>query len=239
MVKMKVTRQGEEVIDLLWDVIAAKGFEKEPFFEVAAHEIRMLPKLEGTVHVNMALVVKFMKNFFFNPGQYDPVPRMDGAVNDDGLFDQGPTRGLDKILFHDYNLAYEGVDLPNVEVFVEQIECFREFLYKAGPDRDQGRDIDYLLAMGEVLTLVAYGQLILEGREFFDLEDELIDEIFDFMVRDFSKFALQIFSKPSSTEAQKRLCMKMIRSPVPDRDRFERIWKNKVFALKGAYQMNP
>ena len=92
MVKMKVTRQGEEVIDLLWDVIAAKGFEKEPFFEVAAHEIRMLPKLEGTVHVNMALVVKFMKNFFFNPAQYDPVPRMDGAVNDDGLFDQGPTR---------------------------------------------------------------------------------------------------------------------------------------------------
>ncbi|MHC4830890.1 MAG: acyl-CoA dehydrogenase family protein, partial [Planctomycetota bacterium] len=27
MVKMKVTTQGEEVIDLLWDVIAAKGFE--------------------------------------------------------------------------------------------------------------------------------------------------------------------------------------------------------------------
>lgn len=28
MVKMKVTMQGEEVINLLWDVIAAKGFEK-------------------------------------------------------------------------------------------------------------------------------------------------------------------------------------------------------------------
>jgi len=67
MVKMKVTTQGEEVINLLWDVIAAKGFEKDPFFEIATHEIRMLPKLEGTVHVNMALVVKFMENYFFHP----------------------------------------------------------------------------------------------------------------------------------------------------------------------------
>ena len=40
----------------------AKGFEAEPFFEIAAVEIRSLPKLEGTAHVNMALIVKFMKN---------------------------------------------------------------------------------------------------------------------------------------------------------------------------------
>ena len=33
---MKVTTQGEEVIDLLWDVIAAKGFEKDTYFESAA-----------------------------------------------------------------------------------------------------------------------------------------------------------------------------------------------------------
>ncbi|MBT8131841.1 MAG: acyl-CoA/acyl-ACP dehydrogenase, partial [Gammaproteobacteria bacterium] len=32
MVKMKVTTQGEAVIDHLWDVIAAKGFEKNMFF---------------------------------------------------------------------------------------------------------------------------------------------------------------------------------------------------------------
>ena len=62
-VKMKVTTRGEEVINLLWDVIAAKGFEKDMFFEMAARDIRALPKLEGTVHVNMALVVKFMPNW--------------------------------------------------------------------------------------------------------------------------------------------------------------------------------
>ena len=31
MVKMKVTTQGEEVINLLWDVIAAKGFERDMY----------------------------------------------------------------------------------------------------------------------------------------------------------------------------------------------------------------
>jgi len=238
MVKMKVTIQGEEVINLIWDVIAAKGFEKEPFFEVATQEIRMLPKLEGTAHVNMALIVKFLKNYFFNPKDYPEVPRRDDLANDDYLFNQGTTHGLGKIQFHDYNIAYDSVDLPNVNVMKEQIKIFKEMLINAGPDEKQGKDIDYLLALGEVLTNVAYGQLIIESRKFIDVEDDLIDEIFDFMVRDFSKYALNIFSKPSSTEKQKEYCMKMIKSPVPNEERFQKIWKEHVYALKGVYKMN-
>ena len=37
---------------------------------MAARDIRALPKLEGTVHVNMALIVKFMANYFFNPAPF-------------------------------------------------------------------------------------------------------------------------------------------------------------------------
>ena len=69
--KMKVTTEGERVIDLLWDVIAAKGFEEDMYFEMAARDIRALPKLEGTVHVNMALVLKFMASFLFDPQEFD------------------------------------------------------------------------------------------------------------------------------------------------------------------------
>ena len=58
--KMKVTSEGERVVDLLWEVIAAKGFEKDTYFEQATRHIRTLPKLEGTVHVNLALVLKFL-----------------------------------------------------------------------------------------------------------------------------------------------------------------------------------
>src|SRR5512143_1396572 len=108
---MNVTTQGESVIDLLWDVIAAKGFEKEMVFEMASRDIRSLPKLEGTVHVNIALILKFMSNYFFNPGDYPAVPRRDDAANDDFLFQQGPARGLGRVQFHDYRQAYHLYDV--------------------------------------------------------------------------------------------------------------------------------
>ncbi|MGY5879527.1 MAG: acyl-CoA dehydrogenase family protein, partial [Candidatus Thorarchaeota archaeon] len=46
LVKMKVTSEGEKVIDLLWDIIAARGFEGETYFSMATRDIRALPKLE-------------------------------------------------------------------------------------------------------------------------------------------------------------------------------------------------
>ncbi len=238
MVKMKVTTQGEEVINLLWDVIAAKGFEKDMYFEMAARDIRALPKLEGTVHVNMALIIKFMANYFFNPGQFPDLPKRDDAADDAFLFNQGPTKGLGKIQFHDYNIAYNSVTLPNVEVFKKQIELLKEFLATATPNAEQAKDIDFLLIVGELFTLVAYGQLILENRKIYNVEDDLIDQIFDFMVRDISKFALQLYSKPSSTEKQQEVCTRMIMKPVVNTERFERVWKNFAYAMKDQYKMN-
>ncbi|MFC1890363.1 acyl-CoA dehydrogenase [Thermodesulfobacteriota bacterium] len=238
MVKMKVTTQGEEVINLLWDIIAARGFEKETYFEAAARDIRALPKLEGTVHVNMALIIKFMRNYFFFPDEFPEIPKVIAPVNDDFLFNQGATKGLGKIQFHDFNLAYSSVDLPNVNLFKEQIEVYREFLMTATPDEEQAKNIDFLLILGELFTLVAYGQLIIENAAIYGIEDDLVDQIFDFMVRDFSKFALQLYSKPSSTSQQMELSLKMIRKPVVDEARFERIWEGHVYAMKDQYTMN-
>ena len=184
--KMKVTREGEEVINLLWDVIAARGFEKDPYFEMATQEIRMFPKLEGTVHVNMALVVKFITNYFFNPAQFPEIPQVGDARNDVFLMNQGPTSGLGKIQFHDYNIAYNSIDLPNVRIIKEQIAVFKEFLANATPTKEQNKDIDYLLAMGELMTVVAYGQLIIENAKIYKIDDDIIDMIFDVLVRDFS-----------------------------------------------------
>ncbi len=239
MVKMKVTTEGETVINLLWDVIAARGFEKDVYFENAAKDIRALPKLEGTVHVNMALIVKFMANYFFNPAEFPEIPRRDDAADDDFLFRQGPTKGLGKIQFHDFNLAYDRVGLPNAEIFKEQIAVLKEFLMTATPSKEQSKDIDFLLSLGELFTLAAYGQLIIEKSEMDGIDDDLLDSIFDVMVRDFSKFALQIYSKPGSTEKQMDLCMKMIRKPVDADGRAERVWKEKVYPLVDAYEMNP
>ncbi len=238
VVKMKVTTQGEQVIDLLWDVIAAKGFEKDMYFETATRDIRALPKLEGTVHVNIALIVKFMQNYFFNPAEYPEVPRRLDAANDDFLFDQGPTKGLGKIQFHDYRKAYASRDLPNVRIFREQIKVFRDFLLKATPDEAQRKDIDFLLAVGEIFTLVVYGQLILENAELLKVPDDPVDQIFDFMVRDLSRFALQLHGKPSTTEAQMAFCLSLIRKAHVDAARSQRVLDMHVYNLVGAYCMD-
>ncbi len=193
MVKMKVTTQGEEVINLLWDVIAARGFEKDVYFENAAKDIRALPKLEGTVHVNMALIIKFMANYFFNPDEFPEIPKRNDPKNDAFLFNQGATKGLGKIRFHDFNTAYNSADLPNINVFKQQIEILKEFLMTATPSKEQANNIDFLLSLGELFTLVAYGQLIIEKSNMDNIENDLLDQIFDFMVRDFSKYALQIY----------------------------------------------
>jgi acyl-CoA dehydrogenase len=239
MVKMKVTTQGEEVINLLWDVIAAKGFEKDTYFEMAARDIRALPKLEGTVHVNMALIIKFMANYFFNPASFPDIPRMDEPRNDDFLFNQGATRGLGKIQFHDIDLAYNSLDLPNTNVFKEQIGVLKEFLVTAAPSKEQADDIDFLLNLGELFTLVAYGQLLIEKAKIDLMDDDVVDQMFDFMIRDFSKFALQMYSKTTATDKQMALCLNMIRKPVKDPERFNRVWKKHVAVLDGAYDMNP
>jgi acyl-CoA dehydrogenase len=239
MVKMKVTSQGEEVINLLWDVIAAKGFEKNVYFENATADIRALPKLEGTVHVNMALIVKFMANYFFNADSFPVIAECSQPSHDTFLFNQGPTRGLGQIRFHDFRLAYDAVDLPNIAVFRRQIDALTQLLLAEPPDKQQAKDMDFLLCLGELFTLVAYGQLLIEKSQMDGVEDDLLDQIFDFMVRDFSKYALGLYSHPHCSKAQMDLCLKMIAKPAQNQTRFDRIWQNHVYALKDTYEMNP
>ncbi len=237
MVKMKVTTEGEYVVNDLWDVMAAKGFEKDMFFTMAARDVRALPKLEGTVTVNMALIIKFMPNYFFNPAQFPEIPTVNDAKDDKFLFNQGPTKGLGKIQFHDYNKIYSTVNLPNVNIFKEQIAIFKETLMMAGPDAAQQKDLDLLLKIGELFTLIVYGQLILENAALLNVSDDMVDQIFDLLIKDFSKFALEIYGKPSTTEKQMEYFMKMIRKPSINLERNNRIW-NEVIALKDTYTMN-
>lgn len=238
MVKMRVTSQGEEVMDLLWNVIAAKGFEKDMYFEMAVRDIRALPKLEGTVHVNMALIIKFMANYFFHPKSYPKIPLCNEPVDDDFLFHQGHAKSLGKIKFHDYRLAYNSVNLPNVRIFKKQISTLKKLLLLARPKKDQIKDFDILLNLGELFTLVAYGQLIIEKFQLDNFDADILDQIFDFMIRDFSRYALNLYSKPNTTAPQKYFCKRMIRKPVKNTDRSKRVLQNHIYSLKDQYEMN-
>jgi acyl-CoA dehydrogenase len=240
LTKMKVTTEGERVVDLLWDVIAAKGFERDMWFEMAARDIRALPKLEGTVHVNMALVLKFMASYLFNADPDLEAPeRMLGPGDDEFLFRQGPARGLSKIRFAEWEKSFEPFsEVPNVALFTELAHSFKELLATAPPNEAQQKDLDYLLTLGELFTLIPYGQLICEQAELTGLPLDTLDQIFDVLVRDFSAYAAELHGKTSSTEAQQEWARGAITKPVVDEERFSAVWK-KTRALAGGYEMRP
>ena len=238
--KMKVTLQSEDVLNLLWEVIAAKGFEKDTYFHMAAADIRGPSKLEGTVHVNVQLIRKFMKNYFFNPASYAPIAPDFSTKDDMFLFNQGPTKGLGSVQFHDYKPVFEASkQLPNVAIFIQQINLFKELLEKAGPDKAQDMDPSWSLPVGEMFSIVVYGQLILEQAALDKVDTDVVNQIFDFMVRDFSRFALQIYGMHNSTEEQRAYCkdIMLIKSQGDDAQ-YNKVWQNYVFALNGEYAMN-
>jgi acyl-CoA dehydrogenase len=239
VVKMKVTTEGEKVVDHLWDVIAAKGFEKDVYFEMAARDIRALPKLEGTVHVNIALIVKFLANYFFRPAPHPEPGRQDQAAHDAFLFAQGPASGLGKITFHDYRPVFARfAHVPNVALFTEQVGLLKRLLATAAPSEAQARDVDLLLAVGQLFTLVVYAQLVLEAAPLWGVDDDTLDQIFDVLVRDLSRYALQLHLEPSATPAQAEASLGLVRRPVFDAARYQRVWNDKVLALRETYRMN-
>ncbi len=240
LTKMKVTTEGERVIDELWDVMAAKGFERDMFFEMAARDIRGLPKLEGTVHVNMALVLKFMAAYLFDADpELAPPGRTLAPGDDEFLFRQGPARGLSKIRFSDWRAAFEPfAGVPNVARFAELAESFKALLVDAAPGEEQQRDLDYLLTLGELFTLIPYGQLICEQAGFLSLPADTLDQIFDVLIRDFSAYAVQLHGKTSATEAQASWARAAITRPVTDGDRFDSVFA-RVRDLAGRYEMRP
>ncbi|MFG3708919.1 acyl-CoA dehydrogenase family protein [Micromonospora sp. NPDC047670] len=239
MTKMKVTTEGEKVVDLLWDVIAAKGFEADTYFDKAAKDIRGLPKLEGTVHVNLALILKFMANYLFHPVDHPPVPTRHDPADDEFLFRQGPARGLGAIRFHDWRAAYDAhADVPNVARFREQADGFCALLAAHAPSEEQQRDLDFLLALGQLFALIVYGHLILEQAGLTGLDRDVLDEIFDVLVRDFSGYATELHGKAAATEAQASWALAHVRRPVADAERTARVWA-RVAALSGTYEMRP
>ena len=241
LTKAKITSEGERVITALWDVIAAKGVEKDTIFEAMTREIGLLPRLEGTVHINIGLLGKFMPNFLFAPNSALPlIGRRDAAADDTFLFNQGPTGGLGKVRFGDWRAPFDSFGhLPNVALLRSQIDVLTDMLAGATPDAAQQKDIDFAFAVGQLFATVPYAQLILEEAGLSGIDEALIDEIFAVLVRDFNAYAVELSDKPATTDEQARFALRMIRRPVHDPARYDQIWKDHVLPLNGAYAMRP
>lgn len=237
--KMKVTTEAEKVVADMWDVIAARGFEKETYFNQVAKDIPAPAKLEGTVHVNLALILKFLPNYLFAPADRPEVAvRHDGA-DDEFLFRQGPTRGLSQITFADWRTSFDRFDgVANVALFRSQAEGLAELLSTLPPSPEQQGDTDFQLSLGELFTGIVYAQLILEQASIDDVEPAVVDQIFDVLVRDFSIQAVELHNRPATTNEQRRAALTLVRPSIADAARSAAVWQ-RVAALDGVYAMNP
>jgi len=126
----------------------------------------------------------------------------------------------------------------NLAIFVEQIRVFKEFLTKATPDEKQSKNMDYMLQLGELFTLIPYAQLICESSKLQGTDAAIIEEIFNFIVRDFSAFALRLYTGQDNTAAQQELILKMIKRPAMNAENFATVWQNNVATLADQYSMN-
>ena len=239
MVKMKVTTQGEDVIEPPVGRDRGQGIREGHVLRAGRRRHSRPAEARGDgarehradreVHAQLLLRARGLpRRAAARPGGQRRFPVRPGS-------DQGPREDPLSRLQH---RLLQPSTLPNVKVFREQIEAFKEMLVAAPPDEHQRKDIDFLLAGGELFALVVYGQLILENAKIYEIADDLVDQIFDFMVRDFSGYALKLYSKPSSNDTQMAACQKMIRKPVLDEGRYGRVWQ-EVYDLKDEYEMNP
>lgn len=110
-------------------------------------------------------------------------------------------------------------------------------LMTSPPDKAQQKDIDFLMAGGSIFALVVYAQLILENTKIYEIDNDTVDQIFDFMIRDMSHHALTLSQQESCTKEQAEWCQKISRKPQADAARYNRAWK-AVESLDGAYEMN-
>ncbi|MCM3897987.1 acyl-CoA/acyl-ACP dehydrogenase [Gordonia sputi] len=235
--KSKVTSEGETVMTLLLDAVAAKGYEKNTYFHQANRFIGWLPRLEGTVHVNVGQILKFMPNYLFGPVEYPEIGTRLDASDDTFFFAQGPVGGAGKVRFADWTTPYAArTDVPNVAVFYEQAQALQALLQTAAPSAEQQKDLDFVLTIGHLFSLVVYGQLILEQAAITGLDDDLLNRIFDFQIRDFSGYAVSLYGKPTATTEQQAWALGAVRRPVADADSFGRVWQ-QVKSLDGAYEM--
>ncbi|MFN8125954.1 MAG: acyl-CoA dehydrogenase family protein [Candidatus Nanopelagicales bacterium] len=256
--KAKVTSEGERVIDLLWDVIAARGFEQDTYFSRAATDIRALPKLEGTVAVNIALVLKFLPMYLGAAhgaaAEYPEVGVRQDAADDAYLFHQGPAKGLSKIGFADWRPALDRFGhLPNVAVFREQIDAFTRLVMTAPPSEEQSKDLDYLQVLGQLFTQIVYAQLICESAalaldagetrtgsvsDLSDLTEAHVDRMFAVFVQDMAEQAVALHGQASANDTQRDLGLAIVKRPVID-PAAEQQFVTEVLSYDGVYEMKP
>ena len=195
--KAQVSTDGLKVMALLSDCLGAKGFESDTYFEMALRDTQLIPRLEGSAHINLALATRFIPRYFgrCDPGLAAPQSLVGGQIasRENPYLMQARTGSINSIAFPGFLLAYQPLlSIANVRTFTKQILAARRFLAgdKSKPDPGGGQAAG--IHHGQCLAVIAYGQLIAENCLLLGVAAPMVDAIFRNLVNDLSTSALAL-----------------------------------------------
>ncbi len=216
--KMKVTKEADDVMATIMDIVCAKGYEADTYLSHASTIAPYLSRLEGTVHVNMSLVLKFIKGYFFGNKNFEDINQGNYVKDDSNIFTEQKFGGLSKVQFDDCKKPYVGVEIANVKIFSQIIDLYKEMIVKAPVEEKKRKDLSYMLNLGHMFTEIVYAQLILEQALISNVDDELINQIFATIIKDFNKYAVAQFNYQENTSTQNEYLQKLM-AIVPELDK--------------------
>jgi len=219
--KAKVSTEGVKVIAMLSECIGAKGFESDTYFEMALRDIQLIPGLESSMHVNLALTAQFLPQYL-NGSASLPDPRSlianENASGENPYLFQASTGNVNAVEFARPLRAYDAVsEVRNVRIFTRQIEAFRLFVKGRWPRQGSSgmrlAESTVSQPLGECLAIIAYGQLIAENASLQSIPAQIISAIFHLLVLDMNAAALSLTSRADLQSNDRFLIRRIVRLP--------------------------
>jgi acyl-CoA dehydrogenase len=209
--KAQVSTEGVKVMASLLECIGAKAFESDTYFEMALRDIQLIPRLEGSTHINLGLAAQFAGEYFrgADDAAADPPSR---ARGENAYLFSAKSTASHRVRFRSCLGAYEPLKaIPNVGLFVSQVEAFAEFFNTS--DRAAPADATIALAIGQGVATIAYAQLIAEAAASAQLPPTIVSSIFHLLVLDLGSFALALAAAADSSSTDRALLQRMAVPP--------------------------
>ena len=213
--KAKVSTEGLKVMDLLLDCIGAKGFESDTYFEMALRDAQLIPRLEGSTHINLGLTAQFIQRYFTQPDRSltepDSMTAQRTPHRDNPYLMRARAGAINTIGFPHYLTAYRPLmAVPNVRLFAKQARALALFLRCGCATRAVKAGTETAIALGQCQATVAYAQLVAENALRLGIPREFISAMFELFVNDLSGTALALEGSPHVDSVGKILIRRLV-----------------------------
>jgi acyl-CoA dehydrogenase len=216
--KARVSTQGVRVIDLLSECVGAYGFESRTFFELAARDVRLIPGLEGSTHINFGLAAQFIGSYFGSTNAAVPVPESaclgDVEPDENPCWFAAPDRTAKTVRFAPFETAFQPWDtVPNMSLFTEQARTFAALAADGFSRLNPSVDAGLFIAAGKCFSIIVYAQLVAENCLAAKAMPALVSLIFHGLIEDLSAEALKLSAMFGNGSAERDLLGRMARVP--------------------------